>query len=237
MFLNKLLFSLYYPYCACLDRLLPSITLDGRKLRVLPGVYKPLDSEHRLADLIDEGKDVLDVGCGSGVITLFAAAKSRHVTAIDISPQAIANTQLNCARHGIENVSIQQSDMFREVRGHFDYILSYPPLFQTSFQSSDKQWCTSTTFIDRLFSGAREHLKPHGRLLVLLPSIFRESPAELGARHGLVLDRAVPHFHRSLATRIHSLPYLHFNMKNHVYIFRPQEDSAAALLSNGRASI
>ena len=218
--LQELAFRFYYPYCSLVDRLLPNITLDEKKLRVLPGVYKPLDSEHRIAELIEPDKDVLDVGCGSGVITVFAAAKSRHVTAIDISPQAIANTRLNCQAHNVSNVTVVQSDMYQEISSKFDYILSYPPLFKVSFSSADQQWCTSTTFIDRLFEGAAEHLKPEGRLMVLLPSVARTSPEELGASHGLKLDRAIPHFKRSLSTRIHSLAYLHFNMKNHVYAFR-----------------
>lgn len=218
--LKKVTFSFYYPYCGLVDRVLPNITLDGKKIRVLPGVYKPLDSEHRVPELIEAGKEVLDVGCGSGVITVFAAPKSKHVTAIDVSPQAIANTRLNCEEHGIQNVSVIKSDMFSEVDGTFDYILSYPPLFQLSFTSADKQWCTSTTFIDRLFQGAAQHLNPDGRLMVLLPSIFRESPEDLGRRHGLKLERSVPHFKRSLSTKIHSLAYLHFNMKNHIYVFQ-----------------
>lgn len=218
--IKKLCFQFYYPYCKFVDRLLPSICLDGRKLQVLPGVYKPLDSEHRIASYIESGKDVLDVGCGSGVITVFAAPKSRHVTAIDISPQAIANTRLNCELQGITNVTIRQSDMFSQVSGLFDYIISYPPLFQLSFASADKQWCTSEDFIDRLLAGAADFLRPDGRIIILFPTVFRESHEELAARNGLELERRIPHTERSLSTKIHSLAYLHFNMKNAVHIFK-----------------
>lgn len=220
--LQKPLFAMYYPYCSFLNRVLPSITLDGRKLRVLPGIYKPLDSEHRIVDYIEPGKKVLDVGCGSGVIAVFAALKSEHVTAVDISPQAVKNTLLNCEAQGIENVTVKQSDMYGAVDEPFDYIVSYPPLFQVAFASSDRQWCTSTSFVEELFRGAQEHLLPGGKLVVLLPEAFHSSPQALGRQYGLCLESAVPHSHRPFATRLHSIPYLHFNMDNHVFTFSRQ---------------
>ncbi len=217
---QKTLFAMYYPYCGLVSRMLPNITLDGRKLRVLPGVYKPLDSEHHVVDFIAEGKRVLDVGCGSGVITVFAGLKSEHVTAIDISPQAIENTRQNCQAHNIENVTIKQSDMYREVDGErFDYIVSYPPLFEGSFKSDDRQWCTSSHFVEELFRGASDHLESEGKLVVLLPKKFRVSPVDLSEKYGLEFESAVPHHNRSIGNRLHALPYLHFNMNNHVFTF------------------
>ncbi len=218
--LQKQLFAAYYPYCSFLNRILPTITLDGKRLRILPGIYKPLDSEHGVVDFIEPGKRVLDMGCGSGVLTVFAALKSEHVTAVDISPQAIKNTLLNCLTLGLENVTVLASDMYTVVQNErFDYIISYPPLFEHSFTSSDQQWCTSNHFVKDLFSGAKDHLTDDGRLVVLLPAAFRDSPQEFAEENGLVLVSATPHSSRSLSTRLHSIPYLHFNMNNHVFVF------------------
>jgi methylase of polypeptide subunit release factors len=105
------MFAFYYHYTSMLNRVFPWITLAGRKLRVSPTVYKPLDDEHRLAEWIEAGKTVLDVGCGSGVLTVFAALKSKHVTAVDINPEAVANTRLNGEALGLANITAQVSDM------------------------------------------------------------------------------------------------------------------------------
>lgn len=227
--LQRIAFGLYYPYCRVLGRLLPNITLEGYRLRVLSSVYKPLDSEHQIADYLQPGKRVLDVGCGSGVITLFAALKSEHVTAIDISPQAVENTRLNLQAHGIQNATAMQSDMYAAVSGQrFDYIISYPPLYQGTFSSQDQQWCTSNTFVDRLFAGATEHLHPGGQLVVLLPERFRLPPEELGRANGLNCVAKTRHDQRSIATRLHGLPYLHFNLRNHVFQFEMVADSTTS---------
>ncbi|MEZ6087233.1 MAG: methyltransferase [Pirellulaceae bacterium] len=234
--LQSLLFSFYYPYCSLMNRLLPRITLDGVALRILPGIYKPLDEEHRLIDFIESGKAVLDVGCGSGVLTVFAAMKSAHVTAVDISPQAIKNTQLNCRNLGIENVSILLSNMYDAVDQKFDYIVSYPPLFQVAFKNHDKQWCTSKTFLEELFKGAESRLNPGGKLVVLLPVALGKASHVLWQRFGLELESVVAHSDRSFAVRLHSLPYLHFNMDNHIYTIRPSQSEALQTELSGPAT-
>jgi hypothetical protein len=64
--------KIYYIYAATLNRLLPEIWLDGVRLRVFPSVYKPLENEHRLSEMLVSGRRVLDLGCGSGVLSVFA---------------------------------------------------------------------------------------------------------------------------------------------------------------------
>lgn len=98
-----------------MNRLLPSIRLDGVRLTVFPTTYKPLENEHRLVDWLEPNKRVLDIGCGSGVLSVFAAQKSRSVTAVDINPAAIENTLLNCRQLGITNVTAKVSNMFSAV--------------------------------------------------------------------------------------------------------------------------
>jgi SAM-dependent methyltransferase len=52
---------------------------------------------------LQPGNTVLDVGCGSGVLSLAAAALAAgKVSAIDIDPAAIAATEANAATNGIE---------------------------------------------------------------------------------------------------------------------------------------
>ncbi len=216
---SSIAFAFYYRYTSLLNRIFPQITLAGRKLRVSPTVYKPLDDEHRLADWVEEGKTVLDVGCGSGVLTVFAALKSKQVTAVDINPEAVENTRRNCEAQGLANTTVLVSDMFRAVEGLYDTIISYPPLFRIPFTGSHQQWGTSTYFVDVLFRDARKYLRPGGHLIVLLPKTYQPSPESLGGKNGYFLANLDPYPARGWSAWLHGLIYLHRRFNLQVYTF------------------
>ena len=71
---------------------------------------------------------VLDLGTGSGCIglTLSLEEKNMHVTVSDISSQALKVTTLNKEKLNA-NVEIIQSDLFKQIKGKFDIIVSNPP--------------------------------------------------------------------------------------------------------------
>lgn len=54
-----------------------------------------------LAGLVGTGTRVLDVGCGSGALSVVAARSGAVVTAIDIDPDAVAITIANAAANGV----------------------------------------------------------------------------------------------------------------------------------------
>jgi len=216
--LAKPVFTFHYRYCALWNILIPSITLDGRRIRVFPTIYKPLENEHRLVDWIAGGKTVLDMGCGSGVLTVFAALKSKHVTAVDINPDAVENTRVNCEAHGLKNVTAKVSDLFSALEDRYDYIISVPPYFRAAFADSRQQWATSTHFVDQFFAHARDYLRHDGRIVVLLPKSYRPSPESLAKKNGLSVNSR-PHPSRPFPMLLHALPYLHFGMNCRVYTF------------------
>ncbi len=84
---------------------------------------------------IVEGDKVLDLGCGYGVVGIYAAKTvgGENVVMCDISEEAVALSQGNLALNGIEGVRVLQSDGLRDVPdGDFTLILSNPP-YHTDF--------------------------------------------------------------------------------------------------------
>lgn len=70
----------------------------------------------------------LDVGTGSGVHALLAAAHAEHVVATDINPRALAFTELNAALNGVTNVECRSGSLFDPVAGEtFDLITCNAP--------------------------------------------------------------------------------------------------------------
>lgn len=54
-----------------------------------------------LAALVSPGTRVLDVGCGSGALSVAAALTGAEVTAIDVDPDAVSATQRNAAANAV----------------------------------------------------------------------------------------------------------------------------------------
>ncbi len=55
------------------------------------------------------GKDVLDLGCGSGVFTLKIAKRARYVAGIDLSPIALQQALRNLRRSKLRNVEFRHA--------------------------------------------------------------------------------------------------------------------------------
>ncbi len=73
--------------------------------------------------------EILDMGCGSGVLGLSLAAEcpESHVTLTDISEDALALTRENAENLGIKNVILTRSDLFESISGSFDLIAANLP--------------------------------------------------------------------------------------------------------------
>ncbi len=84
--------------------------------------------------ILPEGSlDILDMGCGSGVLGLSLAAErpGSHVTLADVSENALTLTKENAEKLGIENITLIRSDLFENITDRFDVIaanLPYVPI-------------------------------------------------------------------------------------------------------------
>lgn len=100
----------------------------GKDLLVYPQVMSPkydwagIFGVETLPDV--RGKTVLEIGCGSGIISLFAALRgAAKVDAVDINPHAIRNTNANFKKHGVKNGNAFASDLFSNVKESYDLVI------------------------------------------------------------------------------------------------------------------
>lgn len=81
---------------------------------------------------IVKSSSLLEIGCGTGIISLFVALKSanpENILATDINPKAIENTELNFASYNLPARAIE-SDLFDQIDKSmkFDFIFWNHPL-------------------------------------------------------------------------------------------------------------
>ena len=77
---------------------------------------------------VDEGETVLDVGCGYGPLGLsLAKAYGVQATMVDINNRALDLARQNAERNKVE-ATIFQSNIYEQVEGKFDHVISNPPI-------------------------------------------------------------------------------------------------------------
>lgn len=70
------------------------------------------------------GKKVLDIGCGTGILSIVASKKgAKEIKAIDIDEKAYENTIINLEENRVQNVEVEKV-FVDEVEGVFDIILA-----------------------------------------------------------------------------------------------------------------
>jgi release factor glutamine methyltransferase len=121
--------------CEPMQYILGEQEFYGLRLRVTRDVLIPRPETEHLVEAVlarlSGPVRVLDVGTGSGAIALAIAAhlSEAMVTAVDLSPAALAVAASNARVHGLtERVRFLESDLLGAVRGEvFDAVVSNPP--------------------------------------------------------------------------------------------------------------
>jgi release factor glutamine methyltransferase len=219
----------YYRYTSLLNRLLPTTKVDGRVVRVLPSVCKPLGNEQVLARYVPAGKNVLEIGCGSGIITIFLADKSAHVTAVDISADAVENTRMNVAANGARNVTVILGNAFDKAEGVFDVVASNPPWVDFELKDPLRMWASSSTLIPSLFRESGRFLVDDGLLVITCPGHAKEQLMAMGQAGGFELVETHPREQRrGLGIQLATLAYLQVGFQPLVYVFKKTGGPSAA---------
>jgi methylase of polypeptide subunit release factors len=80
---------------------------------------------------VGSGLRIIDVGCGSGAgglcVASLLAPCHPEIVLTDINPRALRYANVNAALNGLRRVSTIESDLFAQVRGKADLIVSNPP--------------------------------------------------------------------------------------------------------------
>ncbi len=169
--------------------LLGSADFHGLDFTVSPAVLIPRPDTEVLVRLAAErarqvkAPRIVDLGTGSGIVAVMLArlCPAAEVTAVDVSPAALAVASGNAARHGVR-VNFLLGDWYAPLEGaHFDFVVANPPyvvegdphLLQDGLPFEPQGALTDgvvggdgLTCLRRIIAGAPAHLVPGGCLLL-----------------------------------------------------------------------
>jgi release factor glutamine methyltransferase len=118
---------------------------NGITVTVFPGVFHPgfFYSTKLLLNYFENidlrKKYILELGAGTGLISIYTANKGGYVTASDISLTAVYNIEKNVKMTNA-NVEVIHSDLFDDIpQRNYDYIVINPPYYQKT-PSSEKEF-------------------------------------------------------------------------------------------------
>ncbi|MGV8176432.1 MAG: HemK2/MTQ2 family protein methyltransferase [Candidatus Bilamarchaeaceae archaeon] len=146
-------------------------------LEIPPDIYEPDEDSFLLADhaLSLKGR-ILEMGCGSGMVSLANAKRNpgNGVLGIDINPIAVQASIRNAALNGIRNAHFIQSDLFSALgkSEKFDAIIFNPPYLvkeaddpnDPALYGGGKQ---GRGVIDRFIAGFPPYLSKGGVVLLI----------------------------------------------------------------------
>lgn len=147
--------------------------LPALKISALPGVFSAGELDegtHLLLDSLPELEgDILDLGCGAGVIGTALCQRSSKAKVVMTDVNALAlHAAAKTLKENNLTAQIIASDMFSDVTTEFDFIISNPPFhagLKTNYEATE-----------RLLRQAPAYLKKHGQLFLVANRFLRYEP-------------------------------------------------------------
>jgi 16S rRNA (guanine1207-N2)-methyltransferase len=141
-----------------------------------PGIFsweKVDDGTRLLVETLQDhplqaGDQVLDMGCGTGVLTLVAArqAHAGHVVGLDADCRAVEATRRTIAHNSIPNAEAKLSDCGQAVLGrHFTAVVTNPPFHH--------ERATTYFIAEQIIREAAALLQRRGRLYLVANSFLK----------------------------------------------------------------
>ena len=137
---------------------------------------------------VARGKNVFDVGCGTGIKSILIAIKGAKVRGFDVDPKAIENCRKNLNKNKTPvDVDFQLTDAQNKLSGEYDGRVDFIFCNQVIEHIQDYQ---------KTIDAMARALKPGGKILITTPNKFTHKPKgsqkvfgeELGHRHAFSRD-------------------------------------------------
>jgi len=157
------------------------VELNEIELVTDPGVYQPSEDTYLLLDAIELGPtdSFLEIGCGSGLLSVAAAKTAETVVATDVSLKAVRNTQENLIRNSLEHrCAVLQSDLLSAIDpdSEFSVIAFNPPYlpkdeYMTDMDGALVGGMVGVEMTERFLREIPPYLQNHASVYVVVSSL------------------------------------------------------------------
>lgn len=146
---------------------------------------------------VAEDDDVLDIGTGTGLLSLMLAQRAlgARIMAVDIDQHAAETAALNAAASPWANrITVAQQDVTEwDISARFSTIICNPPYFNSGEQANDARRATArhtdTLSHAMLLKVINARLLPTGQAHLILPSVEADKLIASAEAHHLVCQR------------------------------------------------
>ena len=165
-------------------------------------VYIPSDDTFLLAKNLEikEGQSVLEIGTGSGLVSMYASLLTDDVTATDINYNALELAEKNFKLNNINTIKLEFGDLFEPVKDKkFDVILFNTPYLPTDSEdiiNDDLNYAfdgglDGRKVIDRFINQVSNHLNDKGIVQIIQSSLSdNDRTLDMFDRNGFVAEIA-----------------------------------------------
>src|SRR3989344_177490 len=138
-------------------------------------MYEPREDSYLIEKYVKEFAhgEVLEIGCGSGILMEAALKKSKDVEGVDVDDEAVGY----CKKKGL---NVKKSNLFENVKGKFDFIIFNPPYLPED-EIKDKDLIGGKEgyeIIEKFFSKAKKYLNENGEVLILFSSLTNKEKVD-----------------------------------------------------------
>lgn len=165
-------------------------------------VYIPSDDTFLLAENLEikKGQSVLEIGTGSGLVSMYASLLTDDVTATDINYNALELAEKNFRLNNITTIKLEFGDLFEPVKNKkFDVILFNTPYLPTDSDdiiNDDLNYAfdgglNGRKVIDKFINEAPNHLNDKGIIQMIQSSLSdNERTLDMLDQNGFIAEIA-----------------------------------------------